>query len=165
MPTVQSEDPNERVNNPRWYNSHPSGIACIELIEHLPCNLANATKYLWRCGLKSSETPLRDLQSARWYLKREEDRIELYELDDEPKRKTEVVWRALARRVIEKDDDSTLGDYLRALLSYDFDEMIYIIDGAIQKLEEPQDGGEGAARENIGCHCEGVGCLACEGPP
>ena len=133
MPTVQSENPNERVNNPRWYNSHPSGIACIELIEHLPANLANATKYVWRCGLKSSETPLRDLESARWYLKREEDRIELYELDDEPKRKTDVVWRALARRVIEKDE-GTLSDYLVALLAYDFDEMIYAIDKAIEEL-------------------------------
>jgi len=133
VPTVQSENPNERVNNPRWYNSHPSGIACIELIEHLPANLANATKYVWRCGLKSSETPLRDLESARWYLKREEDRIELYELDDEPKRKTDVVWRALARRVIEKDE-GTLSDYLVALLAYDFDEMIYAIDKAIEEL-------------------------------
>lgn len=136
MATTQSEDPNERVAHPRHYNAHPSNIECIELIEHLPANLANAVKYIWRCGLKSTETPLRDLKSARWYTKREEDRIELYELDDEPKRKTEVVWRALARKVIEKDNDRTLGDYLRALLSVDFDEMIYILDGAIQEIEE-----------------------------
>jgi hypothetical protein len=134
MPTIQSENPNERVNNPRWYNSHPSGIACIELIEHLPANLANATKYVWRCGLKSSETPLRDLESARWYVKREEARIDVYELDDEPIPKTEIVWRALAKRVIEKDDGGTLGAYLGALLSYDFDGMIWIIDGAIEEL-------------------------------
>jgi hypothetical protein len=136
MATTQSEDPNERVAHPRHYNAHPANIECIELIEHLPANLANATKYIWRCGLKATETPLRDLKSARWYTKREEDRIELYELEDEPKRKTEVVWRALARRVIEKDDEGTLGEYLRALLAWDFDEMIYIIDGAVQEIEE-----------------------------
>jgi hypothetical protein len=136
MTTTQCEDPNERVAHPRHYNAHPSKIEAIELIEHLPANLANATKYVWRCGLKASETPIRDLQSARWYVKREEDRIELYELGDDLKQKTDVVWRALARKVIEKDGDSTLGDYLRALLSTDFDEMIYIIDGAIQELEE-----------------------------
>jgi hypothetical protein len=130
--------PEERVNHPKWYTSHPSKIECIDLIEHLPTNIGNATKYIWRCGLKTTETPLRDLKSARWYVKREEDRIELYELDnDPPVMKTEVVWRALARRVIHKDE-STLGEYLRALLAWDFDEMIYVIDGAIQEIEEKE---------------------------
>lgn len=159
MSTTQSEDLNERVNHPRHYNQHPSNIECIELVEHLPANLANATKYVWRCGLKTTETPLRDLKSARWYVKREEDRIELYELEDEPAPalcggwraykpktrvpasallKTDVVWRSLARKVIEKDE-GTLGEYLRALLAWDFDEMLYVIDGAIQELEEKQE--------------------------
>lgn len=133
---IQSEDPNERVNHPKWYTSHASGIECIELIEHLPTNLGNATKYVWRCGLKTTETPLRDLKSARWYVKREEDRIDLYELDDEPIPKTTVIWRALAKRVIEKNAGETLDGFLGALLAHDFDEMLYVIDGAIQELEE-----------------------------
>lgn len=138
MATTQSEDPNERVEHPRHYNQHESGIECIELVENLPANLANAVKYLWRCGLKSTETPLRDLKSARWYTAREKDRIALYELfdDDEPPPKTEIVWRALAKRVIAKDGGTALSGYLYALLSYSFDRMIYSIDEAIVALED-----------------------------
>jgi hypothetical protein len=134
MTTTQSEDPNERVDHPRHYNQHPSGIECIELIEHLPANLANAVKYIWRCGLKATETPLRDLKSARWYTKREEERIELYELYEESSRKTDVVWRALVYRIM-KQENGLLGEYLSHLLHGDIDEMLYVLDSAIQELE------------------------------
>jgi hypothetical protein len=139
MTTTQCEDPNERVAHPRWYNSHSSGIECIELIENLPANFANAVKYIWRCGLKTTETPLRDLKSARWYTRREEDRIELYELYDEPTPKTAVVWRALAKRVVEIEETTTLGEFLCNLLANDFDGMLYTLDSAIQELESPQE--------------------------
>lgn len=131
MSTTQSEDPNERVNHPRHYNAHPSGIETIELIEHLPCNLSNAVKYIWRCGLKQTETPFRDLLAARWYTEREIRRIELFELDDEPKPKTEIVWRSLARQVIMAEKPaSLLSGYLQALLLGHFDEMLEEIDFA-----------------------------------
>jgi hypothetical protein len=132
MPTTQSEDPNERVAHPRHYNQHPSNIETIELIEHLPANLSNAVKYIWRCGLKQTETPLRDLQSAKWYTDREIRRIELFELEDEPKPKTEIVWRSLARQVIAAEKPgSLLSGYLEALLLGHFDEMLEEIDFAI----------------------------------
>lgn len=136
MSTTQSEDPNERVAHPRHYNQHPSNIECIELIEHLPANLALATKYIWRHGLKQTETPLRDLQSARWYTERESQRVDLYELDDEPRRTTYIIWRALARKVIMADRDSTLADYLEELLNGSFTEMLAAIDHAISELDE-----------------------------
>lgn len=137
MPTTQSEDPNERIDHPRWYNGHESGIECIELIRHLPSNLANAVKYVWRCGLKTTETPLRDLKSARWYTQDEEERIDLFELEGEPKPKTDVVWRALAHEVIRADFSCTLGRYLEALLRYDFEMMYATLDDAIADLERP----------------------------
>lgn len=138
MTTTQSEDPNERVAHPRHYNAHVSNIECIELIEHLPTNLGNAVKYLWRCGLKATETPLRDLKSARWYTERELQRMRLYELEDEPRPKTDVVWRALAHRVIAVETESeggALGDFLVGLLDDDFGDMIDAIDRAIKELE------------------------------
>lgn len=132
MPTTQSEDPGERVDHPRHYNQSPSGIETIEIIEHLPANLSNAVKYIWRCGLKQTETPLRDLQSAKWYTEREIRRIELFELDEDPKPKTEIVWRSLARQVIAAEkSDSLLSGYLEALLLGHFGEMIEEIDFAI----------------------------------
>lgn len=66
---------NEKVDHPRHYNRHPSGVECIEIIEHMPANIAFAMKHLWRCGLKDTETPDRDLQKAQWYIARERKRL------------------------------------------------------------------------------------------
>lgn len=134
MPTTQSEDPSEKIAHPRHYNQHVSNIETIELIEHLPYNLGAAVKYIWRCGLKPSEEPLRELGSARWYTEREEHRIELYELDDEPKPKTDVVWRSLARKVIAADPNSILAEYLISLLGGNFEEMLCAIDYAMSEI-------------------------------
>jgi hypothetical protein len=136
MATTQSEDPNERVCHPRHYNQSPSGIECIELIRHLPANFANAVKYVWRCGLKATETPLRDLKSAKWYTEDEEKRRDLFELWNEPGLKTDVVWRALAHQVIISDPGSTLADYLDALLRDSFDGMYMALDHAIEELTQ-----------------------------
>lgn len=133
MPTTQSEDPAERVDHPRHYKQHPSHIECIDLIEHLPANLANAVKYLWRCGLKQSEPPLRDLKSARWYTLREAERRDLYELDEEPEQKTDMLWRALAKKVCAADPESVLTNYLGYLLDDDLDSLTAVIDGAIMR--------------------------------
>lgn len=59
------------VDHPWHYNQHPAGIECIDVIEHMSLNVGNAIKYLWRAGLKSSETHLEDLHKAAWYVARE----------------------------------------------------------------------------------------------
>lgn len=58
------------VEHPEHYNTHPSGIACIEIIRWWPCNISNAMKYLWRAGKKgeSLESALQDLDKASWYI-------------------------------------------------------------------------------------------------
>ena len=43
----------ERVNHPKHYNSHPSGVECIDVVEVLSFNVGNAIKYLWRHGDKA----------------------------------------------------------------------------------------------------------------
>lgn len=77
----------EEVNHPKHYNSHPSGIECIEIVRHHNFNIGNAIKYLWRQGLKIStsksvksgnvrirkklrviDSAIRDLESAKWYI-------------------------------------------------------------------------------------------------
>lgn len=55
--------------NPSHYKSHPSGIECIQITEHMSFCLGNAIKYIWRAGLK--EDALQDLEKAIWYLNRE----------------------------------------------------------------------------------------------
>lgn len=64
----------ETVNHPKHYNSHPSGIECIEIIRWMPYNIGAAMKYLWRSGLKS-DNPIEDLEKAIWYLQDEIKRL------------------------------------------------------------------------------------------
>lgn len=65
------------VNHPAHYNSHPAGIECIAVTEHMNFNLGNAVKYLWRAGLKSAD-PITDLEKARWYIEREIARLKKF---------------------------------------------------------------------------------------
>jgi hypothetical protein len=57
------------VNAPRHYRSHPSGIECIQITEHMGFNLGNVIKYLWRAEEKGD--PIENLKKAAWYLNRE----------------------------------------------------------------------------------------------
>jgi hypothetical protein len=65
----------DAVNHPPHYTSHPSGVECIQVTEHMSFNLGNVVKYLWRADEKSA--PLQDLKKAQWYLNREITRREM----------------------------------------------------------------------------------------
>ena len=66
-----------RVNHPKHYTSHASGIECITVTEHYDFCIGNAIKYLWRAGLKKEEgmddytKRVEDLEKAIWYIQRE----------------------------------------------------------------------------------------------
>ena len=57
------------INHPPHYTSHPSGVECIQITEHMGFNLGNAIKYIWRADEKG--TALDDLRKALWYIERE----------------------------------------------------------------------------------------------
>ena len=77
------------INNPKHYTSHPSGVECIEVAEHMSFCIGNAIKYLWRNGLKGNS--IEDLKKARWYIDREILRQELLiELDVKATRKGQL---------------------------------------------------------------------------
>lgn len=61
-------DAPDAVNHPSHYTSHPSGIECIQITEHMGFCLGNAIKYLWRADLKGG---VQDLEKAKWYIERE----------------------------------------------------------------------------------------------
>lgn len=65
---------NDNVNHPSHYTSHPSGIECIQITEHMDFCIGNAIKYLWRAGGKNDE--VEDLKKAIWYIQRKIDLIE-----------------------------------------------------------------------------------------
>lgn len=67
--------PHDPVNHPSHYTSHPSGVECIQITEHMGFNIGNTIKYLWRAGLKS-DNPVEDLRKAAWYITREISRLE-----------------------------------------------------------------------------------------
>lgn len=73
---------NDNVNNPEWYNLHPSGIECIEIARHYNFNIGNAIKYLWRAGLKKdsslsdTQKEIEDLKKAIWYIQDYIDTLE-----------------------------------------------------------------------------------------
>lgn len=62
----------EAVDHPVHYNRHPSGVECIDVVEHMGFNLGNAVKYIWRADEKGNA--IQDLEKAAWYIQREIDR-------------------------------------------------------------------------------------------
>lgn len=65
---VGASEKREMVDHPRHYNSHPSGVECIEICEHMTFNLGNAFKYGWR--YKDKGDPVENLKKMLWYLNR-----------------------------------------------------------------------------------------------
>ncbi len=59
----------DMVNHPPHYTKHPSGVECIEIVRHMPFNIGNAIKYLWRRRSKGNE--IEDIEKAIWYLQDE----------------------------------------------------------------------------------------------
>lgn len=57
------------INNPPHYKTHPSGVECIQITEHMSFTLGNAMKYIWRADEKGSA--IEDLKKAEFYIKRE----------------------------------------------------------------------------------------------
>lgn len=74
------------VDHPSHYNTHPAGVECIDVVEHMTFNLGNAVKYLWRAGLKGNT--VEDLRKAIWYINRE---IERYQKEAIKARSTETL--------------------------------------------------------------------------
>lgn len=62
----------DMVNHPPHYSAHPSGVHCIQIVEHMSFNLGNAVKYIWRADEKGNT--LEDLRKAEWYVRREIER-------------------------------------------------------------------------------------------
>lgn len=67
----------DAVNHPKHYCSHPSGVECINVVEHMNFCRGNAIKYVWRAGGKGEtiEKEIEDLEKAGWYIQREVDRL------------------------------------------------------------------------------------------
>lgn len=65
------------VKHPNHYNQNPSGVECIEIIQHMNFNVGSAVKYLWRLGKK--DDAIQELKKARQCIDQEILRIRKYE--------------------------------------------------------------------------------------
>jgi Protein of unknwon function (DUF3310)/HNH endonuclease len=59
----------DAVSHPAHYNASPSGVECIDVVEHLKFARGNAVKYLFRHRDKGQ--PAQDLRKAIWYIQRD----------------------------------------------------------------------------------------------
>ena len=59
-PTFSLNELESSSINPNHYKSHPSGIECIQVTEHMGFNLGNAIKYIWRADLKNNDGGIED---------------------------------------------------------------------------------------------------------
>lgn len=66
----------DNVQKAKHYNLHPSGVECIDVVEHLDFCIGNAIKYMWRSGLKVSDnlsdvqSEIQDLKKSIYYINR-----------------------------------------------------------------------------------------------
>lgn len=56
------------------YNSHPSGVRCIEIVGHMGFNLGSVIKNVWAAEFGES-SGLEELRTARYYLEQEIQRL------------------------------------------------------------------------------------------
>lgn len=79
---ISSFTEHDMVNHPKHYTKHPSGIECIEIVEHMNFNLGNAIKYIWRAFDKNG---IEDLRKGVWYIEREIERLEKFKKSPAPR--------------------------------------------------------------------------------
>lgn len=132
----------EVVNHPSHYTSHPSGVECVEIAEHLSFNLGNALKYVWRAGLKGEGTRLEDVKKALWYIEREAKAYETYGTHEVAQNGAGgKLAMSLARKVIEARPVSLSTLFLESLLrsqpKESFREISALLKLSIACLESP----------------------------
>ena len=110
-----------RVEHPSYYNAHPSGVECIDIVRHYNFNVGNVIKYLWRHGLKREEgmnnkaKALEDLRKARFYLDDEIKRLEREAIKDD----RELCRKSIQTFVIPFSDIVAGSRLLRELINTD----------------------------------------------
>lgn len=75
-PKVSYKGDNDPVNNPEKYTSHPSGVECIQIVEHMAYNTGSAMRHLWTSEtLGAPENRIIALRKAAWHIQREIGRL------------------------------------------------------------------------------------------
>lgn len=106
---------NSNVDHPKHYADHPSGVECIDIAEHLPFNLGNALKYVWRAGKKDPEKRLEDLEKALWYVNRQIRSDQTMYGYDNVQYGSTATARFFVQKVVETEKAGLLADMLKTI--------------------------------------------------
>jgi len=123
--------------NPKHYKSHPSGVECIEITEHLMCNRANAIKYAWRANDKGCTRE--DLQKCEWYINREIKRLQRGNNVPDYSYDLDVVYTRLYDYYKDHEFDKRLFDFISNLIHGGEERLAYalkIVDSWVRELEQ-----------------------------
>jgi hypothetical protein len=118
----------EKVNHPKHYNNHPSGVEAIDVIQYMNFCLGNAFKYVYRYKDKNG---IEDLKKAVWYLE---------------KQKTAMLKAHLAithtgtndfYRILHHEPDTDIANVLEIIYSVSFhDKPFKLLDEAVEILKK-----------------------------
>jgi len=123
--------------NPKHYKSHPSGVECIEITEHLMCNRANAIKYAWRANDKGCTRE--DLQKCEWYINREIKRLQRGNNVPDYSYDLDVVYTRLYDYYKDYEFDKRLFDFISNLIHGGEERLAYalkIVESWIEELSD-----------------------------
>lgn len=131
----------EAINHPKHYNSHASGVECIDIVEHMSFNCGNAVKYLWRAGLKPGAGAAQDLGKARWYVARELARCTA---DLSVANQLPIEMRSMLHGFCEAEPDPRiaksvllLADVDAGLLNYNkLEDVLVLVDAIIEEISK-----------------------------
>jgi len=138
---VNAASADDSVNHPKHYNTHPSGIECVEYEELLPGNLAHACVYVWRHEHKGH--PTEDLEKALWFLRRERQRSLTEQAEAEkflqlteryqPGLRAEERLRPLRQFI---RDDDFVACVVETLLTYEVESAISLVEQQLAALKK-----------------------------
>lgn len=123
--------------NPKHYKSHPSGVECIEITEHLMCNRANAIKYAWRANDKGCTRE--DFKKCEWYINREIKRLQRGNNVPDYSYDLDVVYTRLYDYYKDYEFDKRLFDFISNLIHGGEERLAYalkIVESWIEELSD-----------------------------
>ena len=123
--------------NPKHYKSHPSGVECIEITEHLMCNRANAIKYAWRANDKGCTRE--DFKKCEWYIIREIKRLNRVNDVSSYASELDVVYTRLYDYYKDHEFDKRLFDFISNLIHGGEERLAYalkIVESWIEELSD-----------------------------
>jgi hypothetical protein len=140
FPAEERQRPDDPIN-PKHYD----GVACCEIIDHMPTNVGLASKYIWRLGEKDPVE--QEIGKLIFYLKRQIE-IEMnfedatpytsqfgFALPQEAERYRKMARDHINKRFGKSDFDVSRATAMTALVCYTITGLIKFLHNAVEEME------------------------------